>query len=229
MSSEILKITNTAKKYTSNLNCGSVSMEFGDSNFVVYGTYKLSSDKNLIDEFVEYAKQYPRPELSRYGKILSEYKINSQDFIHHWMEFGNIDPYGFAEIQDRYMLYKYYYPTCLLLKESNYDVDSKSLPMKSCVFSQAIQYGASNVIDLFNEAIHRMNYKKLSKVNNKKFDSDLIENIYGFLIDECDAVYESDNGIYRSPKCWINGNLPIILGLKNRLINEQFDLLLMLK
>lgn len=74
-----------------------------------------------------------------------------------------------------------------------------------------------------------MNYKKLSKVNNKKFDSDLIENIYGFLIDECDAVYESDNGIYRSPKNWINGNLPIILGLKNRLINEHFDLLLMLK
>lgn len=229
MSSEILKITNTAKKYTSNLNCGSVSMEYGDSNYIVYGTYKLSSDMNLIDDFVEYAKQYPRPELSRYGKILSEYEINSQNFIQHWMEFGNIDPYGFAEIQDRYMIYKFYYPTCALLKESNYDVDSKSLPMKSCVFSQAIQYGASNVIDLFNEAIHRMNYKKLSKANNKKFDYDLIENIYGFLIDECDAVYESDNGNYRSPKGWINGNLPIILGLKNRLINEQFDLLLMLK
>lgn len=229
MSSEILKITNTAKKYTSNLNCGSVSMEYGDSNYIVYGTYKLSSDMNLIDDFVEYAKQYPRPELSRYGKILSECEINSQDFIHRWMEFGNVDPYGFSEIQDRYMLYKYYYPTCLLLKESNYDVDSKSLPMKSCVFSQAIQYGTSNVIDLFNEAIHRMNYKKLSKVNNKKFDSDLIENIYGFLIDECDAVYESDNGIYRSPKNWINGKLPIILGIKNRLINEQFDLTLMLK
>ena len=227
MSSEISKITNVAKKYESSGNCGTVSTGYGDLGGISYGSYQLSSNAGSVESFVEFAKNYPKPELARYGMILDKYEVNSQNFINQWRELGNIDPYGFAELQDVYALEKYYNPACFALKDACYDVGSKSTAMKACVFSRAIQYGSGNVVELFTEGVNRFGYDNLSYVDDAQYDYDLIANIYDFLIEECDSVYKLNNGLYHSPKDWVNGSYSVIGGLRNRFVNEKSDLLAM--
>jgi len=225
--SEISIITSVAKRYESSGDCGTVSDGYGDLGGISYGSYQLSSNAGSVQSFLNFAVDYPNDNLANYARVLSEYSINSQEFIDKWREIGAIDPVGFGELQDAYAMERYYNPACGDLANNYYDVGEKSLAIKACVFSRAIQYGSGNVVELFTEACRRMGYDNLSYVNDPHFDYHLIVNIYDFLIEECDNAYYS-NGLYHSPKDWCNGSYDVIGGLRNRFVHEKEDLLAML-
>jgi len=222
------KITAIAKKYESSGDCGTVSTGYGDLGGISYGSYQLASNTGSVDSFLEFVQKYSDKSLANYGNILSQYDINSEEFIDKWKEFAYVDPYGFSELQDAYAMEKYYNPACEDLADNYYDVGDKSDAMKACVLSRSIQYGSGNVVELFIEAVHKFGYDNLSYVNDPKYDYDMIIHIYDFLIDECDQAYKVNNGLYHSPNDWVNGSYSVIGGLRNRFVNEKADLLNML-
>lgn len=226
--SDISVITSVAKQYESNGNCSTVSDGGGDLGGISYGSYQLSSNAGSVQRFLDFAKNYPDNNLANYGYELAQYPINSEDFIYRWRELGQVDPDGFGELQDAFAMETYYNPACFSLQDNYYDVGSKSLAIKACVFSRAIQYGAGNVVELFTTAVNRMGYENLSYVNDKSFDYDVIANIYDFLVEECDNAYQTSSGLYHSPNDWCNGSYDVIQGLRNRFVNEKSQLLNML-
>lgn len=225
--SEISQITAVAKHYESSGDCGTVSDGCGDLGGISYGSYQLASNAGSVQSFLNYAVNYPNDNLANYARSLSNYEINSYEFINQWEYLGSVDPVGFGELQDAYAMETYYNPACQYLLENFYDVGTKSVAVKACVFSRAIQYGTGNIVELFTEACRRMGYENLSYVNDARFDYDLIANVYDFLIEECDNVYYS-NGLYHSPKDWCNGSYDVIGGLRNRFVHEKEELLTML-
>lgn len=225
--SEISQITAVAKHYESSGDCGTVSDGCGDLGGISYGSYQLASNAGSVQSFLNYAVNYPNDNLANYARSLSNYEINSYEFINQWEYLGSVDPVGFGELQDAYAMETYYNPACQYLLENFYDVGTKSIAVKACVFSRAIQYGTGNIVELFTEACRRMGYENLSYVNDARFDYDLIANVYDFLIEECDNVYYS-NGLYHSPNDWCNGSYDVIGGLRNRFVHEKEELLTML-
>lgn len=226
--SEISTITSVSKQYESSGDCSTVSTGSGDLGGISYGSYQLSSNAGSVDSFLDFAQNYPNDALANYGRTLAQYEVNSQEFINTWEEIGQSDPDGFGELQDAYAMEVYYNPSCIKLQENYYNVSTKSIAMKACVFSRAIQYGSGNMVELFNNACQRLGYDNLSYVDDARFDYNMIASVYDFLIDECDNSYQTSNGLYHSPNDWCNGSWDVICGLRNRFINEKSQLLNML-
>jgi len=227
--SDISKITSVAKRYESSGDCSTVSDACGggDLGGISYGSYQLASNAGSVDGFLDFARNYQNDALANYARVLSQYTVNSDEFIDTWRQIGYADPEGFSELQDAYAMERYYNPACNYLANNYYDVESKSLAIKACVFSRAIQYGSGNIVELFTEACKKMGYPNLSYVNDSDYDYDLICAIYDFLIEECDEA-EYNGSYYHSPKDWCNGSEGVIYGLRNRFVHEKQDLLEML-
>lgn len=216
-------------KYESSGNPGTVSDGSGDLGGISYGLYQLSSNAGSVQAFLCFACNYGNDALANYGRVLSEYAINSSAFIEKWQELGRIDPIGFTELQDQYAKAVYFDSATRYLNNAGYDISTKSLAMQAVLLSRAVQYSAYPMIELFTEAIKRLGYPNLSYVNDAKFDYDMIVHIYDFLIEECDNAYQLPNGLYHSPKDWANGSYTVVKkGLRDRFINEKQDALAML-
>lgn len=225
------------RKYEAGGDPGCVSSGRGDLGGVSYGIYQLSSAEGSAYEFADWASRNENLTYALYGAELAQYDASSQEFQDIWKHIGDKDPDGFAELQGLFAKERYYDPAVKLLKGADYDVETKSNAMKSVLFSRAIQYGASNMVELYTEAVHCMynnetndytGWPNLSYVDDKRFDYDMIAAIYDFLIQECDdAEY---NGSYmHSPKDWCNGSAAVIYGLRNRFAHEKEDALELLQ
>ena len=215
--SEISTITSVSKQYESSGDCSTVSTGSGDLGGISYGSYQLSSNAGSVDSFLDFAQNYPDDALANYGRTLAQYEVNSQEFINTWEEIGQADPDGFGELQDAYAMEVYYNPSCIKLQANYYNVSTKSIAMKACVFSRAIQYGSGNMVELFNNACQRLGYDNLSYVDDARFDYNMIASVYDFLIDECDNSYQTSNGLYHSPNDWCSKQI-----FKNIKISKYF-------
>lgn len=198
---------------------GSVSTGAGDLGGVSYGIYQLSSTSGSVASFVTFCQNYANADLANYGNVLAQYEVNSDEFINQWRSIASADSLGFSELQDNYAEQVYLNPAIDDLRENLYDVDKHSDAIRAVIFSRAVQYSSGNVVELFNEAVARLNYPNLSYVDDVKYDAALIEQIYAFLVDECDQA-TWNGSIYHSPKDWCNGSADVIAGLRNRFVNE---------
>ena len=217
------------RKYEAGGDPSAVSTGSGDLGGISYGIYQLASNAGSVQSFLEFACNYGDDNLANYGRVLSQYEINSQDFIDKWVEIGTNDPNGFGQLQDDYAKSVYFDGAANDLKDNYYDINTKTEAMQAVLMSRSIQYGAGNMVDLFTQACKRMGYENLSYVDDAKFDYDMIANIYDFLIEECDNAYDNGNGLYHSPNDWANGSYTVVKeGLRNRFINEKQDALSML-
>lgn len=213
-------------KYESNGDPAAVSSGSGDHGGISYGIYQLSSNAGSVGSFLRFACRYKNEALANYGKVLSEFEVNSNGFIREWKSIGSIDPAGFAELQNAYAKSVYYDEAAQKLRRAHYNIETKSKAMQAVLFSRAIQYGAGNMIELYTEAAMRLGYVNLSYVDDQYFDKEMIASIYDFLIEECDRAYNKGNGTYHSPKDWANGSHTVVkAGLKNRFVNEKADAL----
>ena len=225
---DIERIATLARKYESNGDPAAVSSGTGDLGGISYGLYQLSSNVGTVKSFLDWLCAYPDPKYANYGKVLSEYEINSQDFIDEWKSIGGIDPGGFGRLQDEYIKQMYYDKAVELLEREDYHADKHTDAMKAVILSRAVQNGPTGTKNLFVEACGKLGHPNLSYIDDSYFDYNLISTIYNFLIAECDTAHDDGTGIYRSIFGFCNGSLSVIKGLRNRFVSERNDALAML-
>lgn len=222
-------IFDLSAKYESSGDPASISSGAGDLGGVSYGIYQLASNTGSVDSFVNWLKSYPDAALANYGRVLGAYAVNSNGFKQQWREIGTIDPGNFTKLQNEYAKTVYFDGAAKQLRSAGYDITSKSIAMQAVLFSRSVHYGPGNMVELYKEAIKRLNYPNLSYVDDVRFDYGVIANIYDFLVTECDMAYQLANGLYHSPKDWANGSYTVVkVGLRNRFKNEKADALAML-
>ena len=225
---DITKIASLSAKYESHGNPGVVSSGSGDLGGVSYGSYQLASNTGAVDSFLEWAKRYSNDALANYARELSKFPINSQEFKNLWRNIGDVDPGGFQELQDAYIIDHYYEAAASALRNNYFEINKHSIAMKAVLFSRSVQYGPGNMVELFTTACLRLGYPNLSYIDDASYDSKMIESIYDFLVDECDQAY-NNGSFYHSPNDWANGSYTVVkVGLRNRFVNEKEDALAML-
>lgn len=227
-SNDVTTIASLSAKYESHGNPGIVSSGSGDLGGVSYGSYQLASNTGSVDSFLAWAKGYSNDALANYARELSKFTVNSQEFKDLWKQIGDVDPGGFQELQDAYIMDHYYEAAASDLRDNYYEINKHSIAMKAVLFSRSVQYGPGNMVELFTTACERLGYPNLSYVDDIAFDSKMIEAIYDFLVEECDQAY-SNGSYYHSPNDWANGSYTVVkVGLRNRFVNEKEDALAML-
>ena len=227
-SNDVTTIASLSAKYESHGNPGIVSSGYGDLGGVSYGSYQLASNTGAVNSFLEWAKGYSNDALANYARELSKFAVNSQEFKDLWEQIGDVDPGGFQELQDAYIMDHYYEAAAIYLRDKYYDINKHSIAMKAVLFSRSVQYGPGNMVELFTTACERLGYPNLSYVDDIAFDSKMIESIYDFLVEECDQSY-NNGSYYHSPNDWANGSYTVVkVGLRNRFVNEKEDALAML-
>ena len=88
--------------------------------------------------------------------------------------------------------------------------------LKAVVLSRAVQNDASGCIKLFEIACRKLNQPNLSYLDNARFDKNLANAIYNFLIVECD-LSQTDGS---NPDNFWHGIKNIILALRSQFLSE---------
>lgn len=160
--------------YESNGNPATVSGGQGDAGGISYGAYQFASNMGVPQKFVEWALSYPDENLRNYGRVLSQYEINSQEFIDTWVSIGNTDPQGFLQLQHDYTKECYYDSgVSNLMDWYGFNIDDHSESLKNVLWSACVQFGSYYGTKNFREAAELVG-EDLSNISDK----DLIYNIY---------------------------------------------------
>ena len=227
-SNDITTIASLSAKYESHGDPGAVSSGSGDLGGVSYGSYQFASNVGAVDCFLEWAKDYSNDALANYARELIKFPVNSQEFKNLWKEIGDVDPNGFQELQDAYVMHHYYEAAASSLRDKYFEINKHSIAMKAVLFSRSVQYGPGNMVELFTIACNRLGYPNMSYIDDSAFDRKMISAIYDFLVEECDQAY-NNGSYYHSPNDWANGSYTVVkVGLRNRFVNEKEDALAML-
>ena len=227
-SDDVTTIASLSAKYESHGDPGAVSSGSGDLGGVSYGSYQFASNVGAVDCFLEWAKDYSNDALANYARELRKFPVNSQEFKNLWKEIGDVDPNGFQELQDAYVMHHYYEAAASSLRDKYFEINKHSIAMKAVLFSRSVQYGPGNMVELFTIACNRLGYPNMSYIDDSAFDRKMISAIYDFLVEECDQAY-NNGSYYHSPNDWANGSYTVVkVGLRNRFVNEKEDALAML-
>ena len=207
-----------SKKYESNGNPSIISSGEGDYGGVSYGMYQLSSTMGSVDEFIDWGLHCGVPNYVNYANQLDNCRpINSPQFKAKWRELGDSPYTNFSIMQHDYIKFAYYDVAVRNLKRAYFNIENHSDALKDVVWSASVQYGAGEVVELFQSAMRYVpsyqNVWNLSYIDALRFDYDLIV-----------GVYET-----RKQHPWIwNGNPESIKqALRNRFDNEKRDALVM--
>lgn len=207
-----------SKKYESNGNPSIISSGEGDYGGVSYGMYQLSSTMGSVDEFIDWGIHCGVANYVNYANQLDNCRpINSPQFKAKWRELGDSPYTNFSSMQHDYIKFAYYDVAVRNLKRALFSIENHSDALKDVVWSASVQYGAGEVVELFQSAMEYVpSYTKgwnLSYIDALRFDYDLIV-----------GVYET-----RKQHPWIwNGNPESIKqSLRNRFDNEKRDALVM--
>ena len=138
-----------------------------------YGLYQFNRD--AVNTFVEWLKDYPIKEFAQYGKFLDE----AADFDSAWRQLGTVDPGHFSDLQDEFAKKFFFDETAALLVRECFHVEKHSLELKAVIFARAIHHGIFGCIELFKRACP---YPNLSYADDEHFDSELIRAVYEYLI-----------------------------------------------
>ena len=217
-------VSTLVRTYEASGDPGTISDGEGDLGGVSYGIYQLSSTAGSVDSFVKFCQTSVNENIVNIGDRLAQFSVNTDEFNAEWTAAANDFPDDFTAAQDAYAVEVYLDPAGSDLADANYDLSNHTQVMSAVVMSRAVQYSSGNVVELFEEAVARLGHPNLSYVNSPEFDAQLINEIYGFLIDECDDA-QWNGSIYHSPKDWCNGSAGVINGLRNRFVNERADAL----
>lgn len=197
-----------SKKYESNGEPGAISTGWGDAGGKSYGMYQFSSNMGIVRDYIDwlYKNGY------WFAEKLDEYPVGTYTFDDMWRflaDSGNRE--DFAQSQHDYIRDCYYVPAVEMLLEAGYDVEGHhNEVMQDVVWSRAVQYGAGNIVEMFESAVQTLGYPNLSYVDAAVFDERMIKAVY---LDVC------------STEEWTNGSSALREGLYNRFANECRDAL----
>ena len=175
-------------RYESSGDPGNVSDGYQDPGGKSYGSYQLSSNAGSVGSFLNWAINLSgNPIYQQYGSKLNENEIATDAFDACWRDIAENDGNTFEQMQHDYIQYAYFFPAVYALKDVGFDVYKHSSTMSDVVWSRAVQYGAGQIVEMFEAAASRMynaenndnsGYPNLSYVDDPKFDADLIKSIY---------------------------------------------------
>jgi hypothetical protein len=194
-----------SEKYESSGNAGCVSSGSGDAGGKSYGLYQLSSVMGGLSSYLMWLINNGY----WFGKYLYDLVPTSREFDAAWRWLAETNAEDFAASQHAYIRYAYYDPACDFLAAADYHADKHSVVMQDVVWSRAVQYGAGNIIEMWELACLRLGYPNLSYVDDISFDAAMISEIYG--------VCKSEE--------WTNGSPALRPGLYARFDAERVDAL----
>ncbi|WP_288190806.1 hypothetical protein [uncultured Veillonella sp.] len=191
-------------KYESNGNALCVSDGWGDPGGKSYGAYQLSSNAGSLQEFMQWCRNSGEAYKVQIADTLCEYSLCSSAFDAAWRSF---DESQFLQVQHEYIKERYYDVAVRLLRNAMFNIENHSEVMKDVIWSRAVQYGTSNIVEMFEDALRLMpNYDpswNLSYVDALRFDWDIINCVYDVCMTEewnSSALRDNLNARFRSEK-----------------------------
>lgn len=164
-----------SKKYESNGDAGAISNGWGDAGGKSYGMYQMSSAVGVVHDYIDWLRNNGY----WFADKLAEYPVGSVAFDDTWTFLANSgNRRDFMESQHNFIKAQYFDRACERLAKNMYHVERHSEVMRDVVWSRAVQYGAGNIVEMFEEAALYLGYPNLSYVDAEKFDKKMIESIY---------------------------------------------------
>lgn len=196
----------------SNGNPGAVGLNPNDKGGASFGIWQLSSKMGTVDEFLNYIKDL-NPEIH---SILTNAKKQDKDkfeenFINKWKEIAKTHYDEFYELQRSFIKKNYFDAFIKLAKKNNLNINSllEFNSTSNMIWSTSVQHGINGTLNIL---------KKIPLVLNLE---DIIIKLY----------QERLNIISRSypPNSPNPGVVSLYNGIKNRLENEQNEILRILR
>ncbi len=170
-----MRIGALSAKYESGGDPAAVSQDNNDAGGWSYGIYQFSSAAGKVQDFVNWLCQQPAP-YDEYGKqlLIAGDPAYDQSFVNKWQEIGNIDPEGFATLQDDYVKPEYYDAGAqILIEKYGFDISGHSDALKAVLWSNCVQHGPTYGAEVFSDAADLVGQDL-----NSMSDYDIIYNIY---------------------------------------------------
>ena len=133
-------------------------------------------------------------------------------------------------------LEKYFWPAAYLLAREGYNIEGHTDSAKAILFARAVQYGPSNMTELYHQFAHSMwnedtqsysGWPSIRYIDDVRHDYATITGMYDFLISETNGV-RFDGSRFESTHHWIYGTRSEIDDLRNKFQNEKKDALTIL-
>jgi hypothetical protein len=196
-----------SKKYESNGDPGCISTGAGDAGGKSYGMYQMASKQGVVHEYIKWLRENGY----WFAEKLAGYPVGSIAFDDTWRYLAASGNRGdFEKSQHEFIKAQYFDRACVLLLRNMYHVERHSDVMKDVVWSRAVQYGAGQIVEMFEAAALSIGYPNLSYVDAESFDAQMIEAIY--------------MNVCSTPE-WTNGSPALREGLYRRFRDECGDAL----
>lgn len=139
-----------------------------------YGSYQIASGVGTMDKFLKWLKATNDPlsdELENAGGS-SAAKAGTEEFRNKWKEIANRNPNEFRQKQHSFIVNTHLDPVYSNLKK-NYDFDpnSRSLTLRSVLYSTSVQHGPTGAKRIVERALQGQDPNSLS-------DEEIIKRIY---------------------------------------------------
>lgn len=194
-------------KYESNSDPGAISDGWGDAGGKSYGAHQYSSATGVVYDFVAWLVR------QGYGPADDLLQSSNSTFDDTWRGIAAQDPEGFLAMQHLFTRGVYYDPAVKALSEAGFNADRHSCAMQEVIYSRAVQYGPSLIVEMFESAAQALGNPDLSYIDDAAFDHDMIRAVY---IDVC------------MTEEWTSSSPALRAGLYARFESECTDALAML-
>lgn len=199
-----------SEKYESNGDIACISTGENDLGGRSYGKWQLATNVGAVDSFLRWLGENGHGEAFGIYKMLSQFLPGSDEFSEAWKQIAEEMPELFEQVQHDYIQFAYYEPAVNALAEADWHIENHHEVMEDVVWSRAVQYGAGQIVEMFQQACVQLGYPNLSYVDSKYFDEQMIKEIY---LKVC-----------HTPE-WTNGSPGVREGLYARFESECADAL----
>jgi hypothetical protein len=185
----------SSKHETSGRGPGTISSGVGDHGGVSYGSYQFSTNKGVVQEFLQY-----KPAIAAEFKGLMP---GTEGFNDKWRSLAKADPEGFHGAQHEFIQHKFYDVQMRRLQDSGIDLSQRGPAVQDMLWSTSVQYrGLTKGI-----VTGALAGKELAALS----DADIVSAVQDYKRDHNSSLFAS------SPSYWP--------GLLKRAANEKQDLL----
>lgn len=185
----------SSKHETSGRGSGTISSGVGDHGGVSYGSYQFSTNKGVVQEFLQY-----RPAIGAEFKGLVP---GTERFNDLWRLLAVADPRGFHDAQHDFIQHKFYDVQMKRLQDSGVDLSQRGPAVQDMLWSTSVQYRGLTK-GIVTGALAGKDLTGLS-------DADIVSAVQDYKRDHNSSLFAS------SPTYWP--------GLLKRAANEKQDLL----
>lgn len=175
-------IGDLSAKYESNGNPSAISNSSGDPGGKSYGIWQLASRKGSVGRFLKWLK---KRNSDFYTNLADARKADGgafgNEFDECWHELGRTQTEEFSSVQEQFIKEGYYDTAVDVLKDRfGFDIEERSLALRSVLFSTSVQHGVGGASAIFarvNEKF-KLNDSSDRQIINAVYDERSRVNVY---------------------------------------------------